>query len=158
MKDFKLPELSIEHIFDMELKQNGDVLIENDGEGEVLLSPIVGGQFEGKRITGKVMPIGTQFCLEKKRYINNLNCTLLLKTDDCEQVFMTYKGSALFNQDQQTKMKNAEYVDPNEYYYRYFLEFKTGSKKYNWLNNKCCFAIIGVKDWETVYFKAYMVN
>lgn len=158
MEKFTLPEITLTPLFYLELKQKNDVLMDATEDGEILLSPIVGGIFEGDDIKGTVLPIGTQYCIEKDNFRNYLDCTLILQTDDNEKILMHYRGTALFTKEQQRRMQNAEYVDPNEYYYRYTLKFKTGSKKYEWLNNKCCIAAIGVKDWETVCFEAYMVN
>lgn len=158
MDRFPIPKPEIEELFYLELKQTGDVAVDGIDNGEVLLSPIVGGTFEGEKLRGTVAPMGMQYCHEADNLKNWLTATVLLNTDDGAQIIMKYSGYGFMTQEQQDLMIAGEFVDPADYYYKYNLEFKTADERYKWLEGKCCFAVIGVKDWETVCYDAYMIK
>ncbi len=154
----KLPKAETEYLFYAEIKQQEDILINDAFQNELLISPTAGGFFEGEKLSGMVECVGAGYTLTRPPDRNDIQMKLLLKTDDGENIFMSSEGTLFLDPALEKRLIGGESVPAAEYYYRFNLTFDTGSSKYGWLNGKCCFAVAGIKDWETVCYEAYMVK
>lgn len=158
MQTMKLPKAELEHLFYAEVKQQNDVLVHDAFQNELLISPIAGGFFKGEKLSGTVECVGAGYTLTRLPDRNDVQIKLLLRTDDGENIFMSSEGTLFLDPALEKRLIAGEPVPAEDYYYRFHLAFDTGSSKYGWLNGKCCFAMAGIKDWETVCYEAYMVK
>ena len=154
----KLPKVETEYLFYAEIKQQGDILTKDAFQNEILISPTAGGFFEGEKLSGTVECVGAGYTLTRPPDRNDIQIKLLLKTDDGEGIFMSSEGTLLLDPELERRLIAGEPVPAADYYYRFRLTFDTSSSKYSWLNGKCCFAIAGIKDWETLCYEAYMIK
>ena len=154
----KLPKAETEYLFYAEIKQKDDILVNDAFQNELLISPTAGGFFEGEKLSGTVEGVGAGYTLTRPPDRNDIQMKLLLKTDDGENIFMSSEGTLFLDPALEKRLIAGEPVPAAEYYYRFRLTFDTGSSKYGWLNGKCCFAVAGIKDWETVCCEAYLVK
>jgi hypothetical protein len=154
----KLPKAETEHLFYAEVKQRDDILINDAFQNELLISPIAGGFFKGEKLSGTVECVGAGYTLTRLPDRNDVQIKLLLRTDDGENIVMSTDGTLFLDPVLEKRMIAGEPVPAADYYYRFHLTFDTGSSRYGWLNGKCCFAVAGIKDWETVCYEAYMVK
>lgn len=155
----KLPKAELEHLFYIEVTlHKEEYKIGNVGRGDLIICPISGGRFEGEKLKGTVCDFGADWNLMYANYINCVDTRYLLKTDDNALISLTTIGRALIEKQQDEAMEKGEFVDPADYYFRQHLLFETGDPRYEWLNAACCFAVIGIKDMQTIVYDAYMVK
>ena len=155
----KLPKAELEHLFYIEVELEENVYdVGNVGRGDLVICPISGGRFEGKRLNGNVVDFGADWNLMYHNYLNCVDTRYLLKTDDNALISLSTIGRACIEKEQDDAKERGEWVDPADYYFRQHLLFETGDPRYEWLNGACCFAVLGVKDKTTIVYDAYMVK
>lgn len=102
------------------------------------IANITGGSVEGERISGKVLPSGADWLVQRSDGVMALDVRALMETHDGALIYVTYVGyinaspevaARLFNPDTQAS------VDPSEYYFRTNPIFETGDERYGWLNS-----------------------
>jgi Protein of unknown function (DUF3237) len=96
--------------------------------------PIVGGQFEGPRVRGKVLPGGGDWALLRSDGVLELDLRITLQTDDGALIYMTFTGLRHGPADVIAGLGRGEVVDPARYYFRTAPRFETASEKYSFLN------------------------
>ena len=93
------------------------------------------GSFSGERLSGEVLPGGSDWQTVGDNGTTLMNCRLVLKTDDGELISIQYQGIRANPPSVVSRLANGEIVSPDEYYLRIIPIFETSSKKYAWLNN-----------------------
>ena len=94
---------------------------------------IVGGAFEGERLSGEVVTgndwqsVRTDSCIK-------LDVRLVLKTTDGALIVMTYQCLRAGSPDVMQRLDKGESVDPTTYYFRMNPMFETSHPKYDWIN------------------------
>ena len=63
-----------------------------------------------------------------------LDVRLLLRTDDGEHIYMSYRGLRHGPAEVMARLAAGEPVDPATYYFRIAPVFETAAKKYDWIN------------------------
>jgi hypothetical protein len=108
--------------------------IGNTPSGERRIFPIEGGEFEGPRLKGTVLPGGSDAMLVRGDGVVLPDVRMTLRTDDAQLIFMRYGGMRHGPPGVMERLARGESVDPAEYYFRISPQFETGSLKYAWLN------------------------
>ena len=93
------------------------------------------GTFEGERLSGDVLPGGSDWQSIADTGKTLLDCRLVLKTSDGELISIIYKGIRVNPPAVIASMKKGEAIHPDEYYLRITAVFETASEKYAWINN-----------------------
>lgn len=93
-----------------------------------------GGRFEGERLNGDVLPGGTDWQIILPDGTIQLDCRLMLRTDDGVQIAMRYGGMRAGSPEVLARLREGKDVDPTEYYFRINPLFETGAPGYEWLN------------------------
>jgi hypothetical protein len=96
--------------------------------------PIAGGQFDGPRLRGKVLPGGGDWTLLRGDGVLELDLRVTLETDDGALIYMTSFGLRHGPPDVIAALARGESVDPSTYYFRTIPRFETGHPKYAFLN------------------------
>src|SRR4029079_16536511 len=91
--------------------------------GTRVIAPITGGEFEGPRLRGKVLPGGGDWLLLRTDGVLELDLRIPLETDDRALIYMTLLG-----------LGHGEVVNPATYYFRTFPRFETSAERYAFLN------------------------
>jgi hypothetical protein len=102
--------------------------------GQRRIIPVEGGEFEGTKLRGTVLPGGADWMLVRADGVVQPDVRLTLQTDDGELIFMRYGGMRHGSPEVMERLARGEPVDPAEYYFRITPQFETGSLKYTWLN------------------------
>jgi hypothetical protein len=102
--------------------------------GHRRIIPVEGGEFEGPKLRGSVLPGGADWMLSDSKGVAHVDVRLALQTDDREQIYMTYRGLRHGPPEVMARLERGESVEPHEYYFRIAPSFETGSTKYAWLN------------------------
>jgi hypothetical protein len=102
--------------------------------GTRMTAPIPGGQFEGPRLRGKVLPGGGDWTLLRADGVLELDLRLTLQTDDGALIYLTSFGLRHGPPEVIAALARGESVDPSTYYFRTTPRFETGDPKYAFLN------------------------
>jgi hypothetical protein len=86
--------------------------------GERATFPVVGGEFAGDRLRGKVLPGGADWTIRRSDGVQELDLRVTLETDDGALVHMTFTGLR----------------DDAHSYFRTLPRFETAAPKYAFLN------------------------
>jgi hypothetical protein len=96
--------------------------------------PVIGGDFEGPRLRGKVLPGGGDWLLLRSDGVLELDLRITLETDDHALIDMRFQGLRHGPPDAIAALGRGEVVDPTSYYFRTLPRFETSSDKYAFLN------------------------
>jgi hypothetical protein len=96
--------------------------------------PITGGDFEGPRLRGKVLPGGGDWLLLRSDGVLEFDLRVTLETDDHSQIYMTFLGLRHGPPDAIAALGRGEVVDPARYYFRTVSRFETSAETYAFLN------------------------
>jgi hypothetical protein len=96
--------------------------------------PITGGDFEGPRLRGKVLPGGGDWLLLRSDGVLEFDLRVTLETDDHAQIYMTFLGLRHGPPDAIAALGRGEVVDPARYYFRTVSRFETSAETYAFLN------------------------
>ena len=102
--------------------------------GTRVIAPITGGQFEGPRLRGKVLPGGGDWTLLRADGVLELDLRITLETDDGALIHMTSFGYRHGPPEVIAAIGRGERVDPASYYFRTTPRFETGNPEYAFLN------------------------
>jgi hypothetical protein len=104
--------------------------------GQRRVVPVSGGNFEGARLRGVVLPsAGADWLLQRADGSFQQDVRLTLRTDDGALIGMTYRGVRHAPAEVSARLAAGERVDPGEYYLRTAPFFETSSPRYAWINN-----------------------
>jgi hypothetical protein len=118
-----MPEdLATDFLFDMSVDLEGGVDVGGTPLGRRVIFYVKGGTFEGPKLRGEVLPGGGDWALVSNDEATRLNVRLVLRTDDGDVIYMTYRGISY------------RPTDNSEPYFRTAPFFETASEKYSWLN------------------------
>jgi hypothetical protein len=96
--------------------------------------PVTGGDFEGPRLRGRVLPGGGDWLLLRSDGVLELDLRITLETDDRALIDMRFQGLRHGPPDVIAALGRGEAVDPASYYFRTLPRFETSTEKYAFLN------------------------
>jgi hypothetical protein len=111
-------------LFEMSATLSEPLTIPATPEGDRVIVYVTGGKFEGPRLRGEVLPGGGDWLLVRADGTGMLDVRVVLKTDDGETIYVTYRGFVrLVPRDEMSPVRTAPY-------------FQASTKgKYAWLNS-----------------------
>ncbi|SPL90707.1 unnamed protein product [[Actinomadura] parvosata subsp. kistnae] len=95
---------------------------------------IVGGSFEGPRLSGVVLPGGADWQVVHADGAISVDTRYTLRTHDGALLYISTSGVRHGPPEVLDRLARGEEVDPSEYYFRLFCRFETGDGRYLWLN------------------------
>ncbi len=131
--------ITTEFLFEMAL----DVPVLALGEtpyGERRVARFEGGNFEGPKLRGIVMPGGGGWMLLRRDDVLDIEVRIVLRTDDAQMIYMHWKGFRHGRKEIIDSLNRGDAVDPSSYYFRTTPYFETSSEQYSWLNRICSVA------------------
>jgi hypothetical protein len=96
--------------------------------------PITGGDFEGPRLRGRILPGGGDWLLLRSDGVLELDLRITLETHDHALIYMTFQGLRHGPPDAIAALGRGEVVDPARYYFRTVPRFETSAETYAFLN------------------------
>lgn len=105
------------------------------GRGTRAIAEVVGGEFSGELLSGKIVTPGADWAVVDANGIVQLDVRLTLHTDDDAFIYMVYTGVLEMNEAAQKAMSEGGETQFGEH--RFFTQprFETGHEKYAWLNS-----------------------
>lgn len=95
---------------------------------------IAGGSFAGERLSGTVLPAGSDWQVLRGDGVVTLDARVVLETADGALIAMSYTGVRHGPAEVMAALGNGEPVDPARYYFRISPVFATSDPRYRWLN------------------------
>jgi hypothetical protein len=96
--------------------------------------PVSGGDFEGPRLRGRILPGGGDWLLLRSDGVLELDLRITLETDYQALIYMTFQVLRHGPPDVITALSRGEIVDPASYYFRTVPRFETSAEAYAFLN------------------------
>jgi hypothetical protein len=103
--------------------------------GERRIVPIKGGTFEGKKLSGTVLPGGADWQIVKPDGAAFVHARYPLRTNDNALIYLENRGIRFCKPEIMAQITSGVMVDPAQYYFRTAPQFETGDPRYAWLNN-----------------------
>lgn len=98
------------------------------------IGDIAGGTFAGERLSGDVLPGGTDWQIARADGGVTIDARVVLRTDDDALIAMDYNGIRHGSAEIMARIAKGEAVDPGSYYFRTVPRFSTSAPRYEWLN------------------------
>ena len=102
--------------------------------GTRMFVPVTGGDFEGPRLRGKIVPGGGDWLLLRSDGVLELDLRITLETADHALIYMTFQGLRHGPPDAIAALGRGEVVDPVRYYFRTAPRFETSAESCTFLN------------------------
>lgn len=117
--------------------------IGNTPHGIRVIWLVTGGEIEGERLKGELLPGGSDWTLLRPDGALDLDIRATIRTDDGQLIGMCPKGVVDIPPDLRQKVREGQSVDPSKYYFRAAYFFETSSEKYVWLNKILAVGVMG---------------
>ena len=95
---------------------------------------VTGGQFEGPRLKGQIIPSGGDWLLVGADGIGRLDVRATFETDDGARIYMQYYGVIELNEKVQQALASGGETAYGDAYFMTQPRFETGDPRYAWLN------------------------
>jgi hypothetical protein len=154
----ELPPLEIEELFYLEAHCAPVIPVGEVGGRILNIFPIIGGFFAGKQLKGEIVNLGADWNYKHTSDLAEMDTRYLLKTDDGAYISLSSNGRCQLTPEQEQAIMRGEFLDPREYYFRQHIFFETAADKYRWLNGIVAFAVMGIRDANTICYNAYMLK
>ncbi|MFI6645791.1 DUF3237 domain-containing protein [Streptomyces sp. NPDC050504] len=118
---------------------------------------IVGGTFEGPRLSGVVLPGGADWQVLHPDGTASIDTRSTLRTHDGAHLYLSTNGIRHGSPEVIRRLNAGDPVDPAAYYFRLFCRFETGDERYRWLNRTLAVAS-AARTASTVRYEAYALD
>ncbi|GGL28704.1 DUF3237 domain-containing protein [Planomonospora parontospora] len=118
---------------------------------------IVGGSFDGPRLSGTVLPGGADWQVVHADGTASIDTRYTLRTHDGAHLYISTSGVRHGPPEVLGRLARGEEVDPSAYYFRLFCRFETGDERYLWLNRTLAVAS-GARAPGAVRYDAYALT
>jgi hypothetical protein len=125
-------------------------------QGARRVVPILGGEFEGPKLRGTVLPGGADWQYTRADGVAKLEALYLLRTEDGVHIQVRNFGTRHGPPEVLQRIAAGEDVDPREYYFRSLPEFSAPAGRYEWLN-RYVFVASGVRYANSIKLWFYQV-
>ncbi len=99
------------------------------------IAPVTGGTFTGERLSGKVLPGGNDWVINRDDGVMIIDVRLTLKNDDGVLIYLTYQGRLLAGAEAMSRFRKGAALEAHEYSLVINAKFECGDSRYLWLNN-----------------------
>jgi hypothetical protein len=130
-----MPELKSRHLFTLTMNLPPTLELGDTPAGNRRIFTVSGGQFEGERLRGEVLPqASSDLLLVRADGSSQQDVRVILRADDNALVLMRYRGVRHASPEVGERIARGEKVSSSEYYLRTAPFFETSSSRYAWLN------------------------
>ncbi len=154
----KTMPISLRHLFSIKAVVDAATLIGAVPHGYTRrVMGVSGGQFEGERLRGRVLPGGADVVLERPDGGLHLDVRLVLETEAGELIYMTYNGRRNGPPELMRKIVNREPIPPGADYFRVAVQFETAAPALLWLNDRLAIGT-GTREPDGPRYEVYEVE
>lgn len=156
---YEPPKPSLEFMARFEVNLDAPVLelgqIESVGKRRII--PITGGKFTGPNLNGIILNNGADWQMVSSDGLAHLDTRYALKTNDGALIYIQTRGFRYGPADIMSEVAKGNPVDPNQYYFRVYIQFETGSSRYKWINRAMAIGA-GMRLRNAVIYDAYLIK
>lgn len=102
---------------------------------------IASGVFKGEVMSGKALPGGGDWLIQRPDGVIHLDVRAVLETDKGQTVYMTYTGRLKSSPEAEARRAAGETLGPDDIYFRTQVQFETAAEELLWLNDIVAFGI-----------------
>lgn len=128
-----VPVLHCEFLMQVSAQLDEPLVLADAPLGTRRILTVKGGTFSGPGLDGQVLPGGGDWVLMRRDGVAELDIRFTLRTDDAQLIYVHADGIFDMSPAVAERLRNAEDVDPSEYYFRTSPVFETGAEKYGHL-------------------------
>ncbi len=125
--------------------------------GRRLVIPIVGGEFDGPRVSATILSGGADWQVIHEDGMAAIDTRYTLQTRDDALISVATRGVRHGPSDVLRRLAEGQPVDPTEYYFRVSIQYETGAQAYLWLNRIVAVAS-AVRLADQVIYDAYALT
>ncbi len=125
--------------------------------GERRLIPILGGEVTGPRLTGTVLPGGTDYQSIRDEGLADIHARYVIETPEGARIYVENTGIRRGPPDLIARLRRGETVDAAQIYFRTVPRFETASPDHLWLM-RSIFVCIGTRLPDRVLLDVYEVD
>jgi hypothetical protein len=149
--------INIEPAFDVSVLVGEPIIVGEVAAGLRRVIPIIGGEFRGPKMSGKVMPGGADFQVIRHDGVTELVAQYTLQTDDGAVIYVVNRGYRHGPKEVMERLIRGEEVEEGSYYFRCTPTFETGSEQYAFLN-RMIYIGTGVRKPSSVEIRIFEVQ
>ena len=112
----------------------GIIAIGTTPAGHRAIAPILGGSLVGERLSGEVLPGGSDWLTTRGQGFD-IDVRLALRSDDGANLALSYQGRFLGGAETMTRFRNGEQLARDDYSVQVVARFECGDARYAWLND-----------------------
>jgi hypothetical protein len=151
--------MNLQHEFDYRATLKPALAVGPGPYGMRLFWEVIAGEFEGKRLKGKILTGGGDWLLAGADGFGRLDVRAQFVTDDGAAIYLSYFGVLEMNGKIQQALSDGETgTDFSDQYFRTNPRFETGDPRYTWLNQNLFIAEGRILPRYTVQYKVYRVT
>jgi len=106
--------------------------------GTRFVAVVEGGEFEGPRLRGTLMPSGGDWVLRDEQGVARLDVRITLATDDGAHIYVQYHGVSRPLDESPPPSEGRRATQYGDRYFMTAPRFETGDERYAWLNDLVC--------------------
>ena len=125
--------------------------------GERRIINITGGEFDGARLKGAVLPGGADWQIIRADGVAQLEARFTMQTHDGALLYVKNFGFRHGAPEVIARLFSGEVVDPAHYYFRMTPLIETGDARYAWLNSLIMVGS-GMRTKDRVIYDVYALN
>lgn len=129
-------EPGLEHVFTIEAEIDPPRSAGDSPFGERLHIPITGGRVHGPRLTGRILPGGSDWPVVGPDNISRIEAHYTIETDDGSLIYVINKAMRVSSPDVLKRLRAQEPVAPDEYYMRGTPVFDAPTGPHRWLSER----------------------
>jgi hypothetical protein len=95
---------------------------------------VTGGEFEGPRLRGRILPSGGDWILVDSEGVGRLDVRATFETEDGARIYVQYYGVVEINEKVAAALERGEETQYGDAYFMTQPRFETGDEKFSWLN------------------------
>ncbi len=103
--------------------------------GKRLIFDVTGGNFDGPRLRGKILPGGADWLLVDNDGVGHLDVRITLETEDGAWIYGQYLGVLVMNEKVNIALTKGGGTAYGDTYFMTQPRFETGDARYKWLNS-----------------------
>jgi hypothetical protein len=127
------PNPELEFVFELRADLETALELGQTPRGFRRLIPIVGGEFDGPSIRGRVLPGGADWQVVRSDGIAEVDAQYALQTDKSELIYVRNRGIRHGTDEVMKRVMAGETMEPSLYYFRTTPTFETAVPRYSWL-------------------------
>ncbi|MEI3847773.1 MULTISPECIES: DUF3237 domain-containing protein [unclassified Microbacterium] len=125
-------EPGLEFVFELRVAVADPIRVGRTASEDLNVTPIVGGEITGPRLTGRVLPVGADWWVTRGA-TTQLDARYVIEAEDGAAIDVVNRGYWHAGEVVERRLRAGEPVGEDDLYYRTAFVFQTGAEAHRWL-------------------------